>query len=77
MKGRVFLERVQDLGGLATRQDADRWSMAVLGDLLANTETRRHCLSRLPGPLKAGLLTKEPATCDMYRDRSSSASPQP
>lgn len=71
MKGEIFLDRVQELGGLATRQDADRWSMAVLGvlcDLLADTESRRHFLSQLPGTFKARLLTKEPGTYDMDRD---------
>lgn len=71
MKEKVFVGRVQELGGLATRQDADRWSMAVLGvlcDLLADTETRRHFLSQLPGSFKARLLTREPATYDMDWD---------
>jgi uncharacterized protein (DUF2267 family) len=80
MKEKVFLDRVQELGGLATRQDADRWSMAVLGvlcDLPADSEIRRHFLSQLPGTFKARLLAKEPGMYDMDRTRSSSASPQP
>jgi uncharacterized protein (DUF2267 family) len=71
MKERAFLGRVQELGGLATRQDADRWSMAVLGvlsDLLADAEGRRHFLSQLPGTLKARLLAAEPGAYEMDRD---------
>jgi uncharacterized protein (DUF2267 family) len=71
MKEKAFLGRVQELGGLATRQDADRWSMAVLGalcDLLADAETRRHFVSQLPGTFKARLLTEEPGTYDMDPD---------
>jgi uncharacterized protein (DUF2267 family) len=71
MKEKVFLERVQHLGALASRQDADRWSMAVLGalcDLLADAETRRHFLTQLPGTFKARLLTEEPGTYDMDPD---------
>ena len=71
MQEKVFLGRVQELGALATRQDADRWSMAVLGalcDLLADAETRRHFLSQLPGAFKARLLTKEPGAYEMDPD---------
>jgi uncharacterized protein (DUF2267 family) len=71
MQEKVFLGRVQELGALATRQDADRWSMAVLGalcDLLADAETRRHFLSQLPGTFKARLLANEPGAYDMDRD---------
>jgi uncharacterized protein (DUF2267 family) len=71
MKEKVFLGRVQELGALATRQDADRWSMAVLKalcDLLADAETRRHFLSQLPGTLKARLLNEKPGTYDMDPD---------
>jgi uncharacterized protein (DUF2267 family) len=71
MQEKVFLGRVQELGALATRQDADRWSMAVLGplcDLLADAEARRHCLSQLPGTFKARLLANEPGAYDMDPD---------
>lgn len=71
MQERVFLGRVQELGALAAREDADRWSMAVLGalcDLLADAETRRHFVSQLPGVFKARLLTKEPGAYEMDRD---------
>jgi uncharacterized protein (DUF2267 family) len=71
MQAKVFLGRVQELGALATRQDADRWSMAVLGalcDVLADAETRRHFLSQLPGAFKARLLTQEPGAYDMGPD---------
>jgi uncharacterized protein (DUF2267 family) len=71
MKEMVFLGRVQELGALGTRQDADRWSMAVLGvlsDLLADAEGRRHFLSQLPGTLKARLLAEEPGAYEMDRD---------
>jgi uncharacterized protein (DUF2267 family) len=66
-----FLRRVQELGALATREDAERWSMAVLGalsDLTADPAHRRHFVTQLPGVLKAQLLVGEPRAFDMDPD---------
>ena len=71
MQENVFLGRVQELGALTTPEDAERWSMAVLGvlcDLLADAATRRHLLSQLPGTFKARLLAKEPSAYDLDAD---------
>jgi uncharacterized protein (DUF2267 family) len=71
MQQDAFLRRVQETGSLATRQEADRWSMAVLGalcDLLADAESRRHFLSQLPGAFKTRLRTEEPGAYDMDPD---------
>lgn len=71
MTEKAFLGRIQELAGLATRQDADRWAIAVLGvlcDLLADAEDRRHLLSQLPGTLKARLLAEEAGAYEMNLD---------
>ena len=59
-----FLRRVQTLAALATRKDADQWSMAVLhvlSELLGDADVRRHFLSQLPGTLKARLVAVTPS----------------
>jgi uncharacterized protein (DUF2267 family) len=66
-----FLRRVQELGVLATREDAERWSMAVLGalsDLIADPAHRRHFGAQLPSGLKTQLLAGEPRAYDMDPD---------
>jgi uncharacterized protein (DUF2267 family) len=66
-----FLGRVQELGALTTRKDAERWSLAVLGalsDLIADPAHRRHFGAQLPGALKSRLLVGEPRAYDMDPD---------
>ncbi len=63
MKDRDFLARVQELGALPSRKEAQRWATEVLralADLLPEAQARRHFISQLPGALKSPLRT-EPA----------------
>lgn len=71
MREEDFLARVQALGGLASREEAERWSTTVLRGLvhlLGAAETRRHFLSQLPGVLKAALLAEPPRALLMDAD---------
>ena len=66
-----FLRRVQTLGALSSRKEADQWSMATLhalSDLLGDAEVRRHFLSQLPGTLKVRLVAATPHAYDLNRD---------
>ncbi len=70
MKDRDFLARVQELGALPTRKEAQRWAIEVLralADLLPEAEVRRHFISQLPGALKARLLAEPPRALLMDR----------
>ena len=54
---------MQEVGGLATRDEARQWSLVVLGvlaDLLPEAQARRHFVSQLPGKLKSALLVEAP-----------------
>jgi uncharacterized protein (DUF2267 family) len=71
MKENEFLARIQAGGALATRKEAKRWCVVVLGaltQLLPEAEARRHFISQLPGTLKATLLEEEPHALLMDRD---------
>ena len=61
MKDRDFLARVQELGALPSRKEAQRWATEVLralADLLPEAQARRHFISQLPGALKSRLRTE-------------------
>lgn len=71
MTEKELLARVQAGGTLATRKEAKRWCLVVLGaltQLLPDSEARRHFVSQLPGTLKAALLQQEPHALSMDRD---------
>lgn len=71
MKETEFLARVQAVAALATRKEAKRWCLVVLGaltQLLPDSEARRHFISQLPGALKAMLIDEEPHGLLMDRD---------
>ena len=71
MKKDEFLARVQKLGALPSRKDAERWSAAALralSQLVPETELRRHFISQLPGFLKSRLLDEPPPALLMDRD---------
>jgi uncharacterized protein (DUF2267 family) len=58
-----FLAQVQAAGALASSQEAERWSKAVLTvlvDLAPDSETRRHFITQLPGFLKTPLRDTAP-----------------
>jgi uncharacterized protein (DUF2267 family) len=66
-----FVRRVQTLGALPSREEADRWAMATLhglSELLGDADARRHFLSQLPGTLKARLVAATPHAYDLDRD---------
>lgn len=67
----AFLARVEAIGAVARRRDAERWSRATLSalvDLVPDAETRRHFISQLPGFLKSHLLAQAPRSLVMDRD---------
>lgn len=71
MNEQDFLRRIREIGGLATQEDAERWSEAVLhalSDLVVDPAHWRHFMTQLPGPLKARLLVGEPQAYDMDPD---------
>ncbi|HLE43274.1 MAG TPA: DUF2267 domain-containing protein [Methylomirabilota bacterium] len=71
MKAEEFYARVHELGGLESRKEGKRWSIATLGalwHLLPNAETRRHFASQLPRALKSALLDEPPRALLMDRD---------
>lgn len=71
MKEADFLRRVQTLGALPSRKEADRWSTATLhalSELLGDADARRHFLSQLPGTLKARLVAATPHAYELDRD---------
>lgn len=60
-----FLSRVQAAGALADRQEAERWSEAViaaLSQLAPDSETRRQFITQLPGFLKKPRLAETPVS---------------
>jgi uncharacterized protein (DUF2267 family) len=66
-----FLARIQELGGLASPQEADRWAMTVLLGLihlLPDRHKRRRLVTQLPGTVKARLLDEPPGAVLMDRD---------
>jgi uncharacterized protein (DUF2267 family) len=66
-----FLARVQKAGGLAGRNEAERWSTEVLRaltHLLSEAEIRRHFVSQLPGFLKSRLRDEPPHVLLMDRE---------
>ena len=66
-----FLSRVQTLGALPSREEADRWAMAALhalSELLADADARRHFVAQLPGTLKARLVATTPRAYALDRD---------
>lgn len=71
MQADELLRRVRVSGGLADRQEAERWTLAVvtaLSHLLPNAETRRHFVSQLPGVLKFRLQAEPPHSLLMDRE---------
>ncbi len=71
MKAEEFYARVHELGGLESRKEGKRWSIAILRalwHLLPDAETRRHFASQLPRALKSALLDEPPRTLLMDRD---------
>jgi uncharacterized protein (DUF2267 family) len=71
MNDEEFLAHVLESGAVASREEARRWSMAVLGaltHLLSDAETRRRFITQLPGSLKSHLLAEEPRSFLMDRE---------
>ena len=71
MKEREFLARIQDLAGLPSPKEADRWAMTVLLaliHLLPDRHKRRRLTTQLPGTLKARLLDEQPGAFLMDLD---------
>ncbi len=71
MTKREFLSRVQRTAGLDSPKEAERRSTAVvtaLGHLLADSQTRRHFASQLPGFLKSRLIEEQPRGLVLTRD---------
>ena len=71
MKEDEFLGRIQEVGGLPTRQEADRWALTVLValiHLLPNRHERLRFMTQLPGTLKARLRDEPPGALLMDRD---------
>ena len=71
MEERDFLARIQDLGGLPSRKEADRWAMTVLLaliHLLPDRHKRRRLITQLPGTVKARLLDESPGALLMDLD---------
>jgi uncharacterized protein (DUF2267 family) len=63
MEEREFVARIQELGGLPSREEADRWAMTVLLaliHLLPDRHKRRRLITQLPGTVKARLLDEPP-----------------
>lgn len=71
MEEREFLARIQELGGLPSRQEAERWAMTVLLaliHLLPDRHKRRRLITQLPGTVKARLLDEPPGALLMDVD---------
>jgi uncharacterized protein (DUF2267 family) len=71
MREHDFLARVQTLGGLPSRDEADRWAMTVLValiHLLPDRHKRRRLITQLPGTVKTRLLAEPPGASLMDRD---------
>ena len=71
MEEREFLGRIQELGGLPSPVEADRWAMTVLRaliHLLPDRHKRRRLITQLPGTLKARLLAEPPGAFLMDLD---------
>jgi uncharacterized protein (DUF2267 family) len=71
MEEREFLARIQRLGGLPSREEADRWAMTVLlalVHLLPDRHKRRRLITQLPGTVKARLLAEPPGAFLMDLD---------
>jgi uncharacterized protein (DUF2267 family) len=63
MEEREFLARIQELGGLPSREEADRWAMVVLLaliHLLPDRHKRRRLITQLPGTIKERLRDEPP-----------------
>jgi uncharacterized protein (DUF2267 family) len=66
-----FLARIQQLGGLPGREEADRWAMTVLRaliHLLPDRHKRRRLITQLPGTIKSRLLAEPPGAFLMDLD---------
>lgn len=71
MEEREFLARIQELGGLPSREEADRWAMTVLLaliHLLPDRHKRRRLITQLPGTVKTRLLAEPPGAFLMDLD---------
>jgi uncharacterized protein (DUF2267 family) len=71
MEEREFVTRIQDLGALPSRAEADRWAMTVLLaliHLLPDRHKRRRLVTQLPGTVKARLLDEPPGAFLMDAD---------
>jgi uncharacterized protein (DUF2267 family) len=71
MEETEFLARIQALGGLPSREEADRWAMTVLLALirlLPDRHKRRRLVTQLPGTVKARLLAEPPGALLMDLD---------
>src|SRR3990170_1059076 len=71
MKEDEFLARIQKLGGLSTRKEADRWALTVLValiHLLPDRHERLRFMTQLPGALKARLRDEPPGALLMDLD---------
>ncbi len=71
MEEREFLARIQDLAGLPSSKEADRWAMTVLlglVHLLPDRHKRRRLVTQLPGTVKARLEDEPPGAFPMDLD---------
>jgi uncharacterized protein (DUF2267 family) len=71
MRERDFLARIQELGDLPSRKEANRWAITVLvalTHLLPDRHKRRRLITQLPGTLKARLLDEPPGALLMDLD---------
>ena len=71
MKEDEFVARIQEVGGLPTRKEADRWALTVLLaliHLLPDRHERLRFMTQLPGTLKARLRDEPPGAVLMDRD---------
>ncbi len=71
MEEREFLVRIQELGSLPSREEADRWAMTVLLaliHLLPDRHKRRRLITQLPGTVKARLRDEPPGAVLMDLD---------
>jgi uncharacterized protein (DUF2267 family) len=71
METHEFLARIQDLAGLPSSKEADRWAMTVLLGLihlLPDRNKRRRFITELPGTVKARLQEEPPGAFLMDLD---------
>ncbi|MBI2528798.1 MAG: DUF2267 domain-containing protein [Candidatus Rokubacteria bacterium] len=71
MEEREFLARIQDLAGLPSSKEADRWAITVLLGLihlLPDRHKRRRLITQLPGTVKARLQDEPPGVFLMDLD---------